>query len=78
MEGVYGDGRVSWMEMKHEMTMVGNGQQMSAAGQQVMWSAERAIISDYIPNQTEEHNDNYKKQGTWTITIKLVVSLSLK
>lgn len=61
MEGVHGDVCVSCVAMKREMTMVGNGQQMSAAGQQVLWSADHAISLDNVP--TEQHNDNYKKTG---------------
>lgn len=62
MEGVHGDVCVSRVVMKREMTMVGNGQQMSAAGQQVLWSADHVISLDNVP--TEQHNDNYKKKQT--------------
>lgn len=47
MESVHGD--VCWrrIDMKHTvMTIVDSGQQMSAVGQQAVWSADHVIISD--------------------------------
>lgn len=45
-----------------EMIIVDNGQQMSAVGQQALWSADHVTTSDKVTYQKEQHKENWKKK----------------
>lgn len=43
------------------MTIVDSGQQMSAVGQQALWSADHVIMSDKVKSETTAQLNNLKK-----------------